>query len=93
MTDPTDKAKFVLRALEVGELNENDLAVFLARDVLAMQERLRRKHILDQYAICIEPVIDFDEWVKIISSDERIAKWFGEPLPDYVLKELNDNRI
>jgi len=62
-------------------------------DVLAelrqVEIALRRKCVLDTYGITIENLTDdFDRWVEIVSSDERLAEWFGEALPDYVLREL-----
>lgn len=48
---------------------------------------LRRKHVLDNYGITIENVT-YEKWLEIISSDQRLAEWFGHPLEDYVLRTL-----
>lgn len=52
-----------------------------------LQIVLRRKVVLDNYGITIENV-KFDEWLAIISSDDRLEAWFGEPLEKHILDEL-----
>lgn len=58
------------------------------RDALA--RALRRKCVLDDYGVTIENLSsnDFDRWLAIVCSNERLAEWFGEPLQDYILENL-----
>jgi hypothetical protein len=42
--------------------------------------------VLDTYGITIG--CDFERWLRIVSSDEELAAWFGSPLEDYVLRDL-----
>jgi hypothetical protein len=59
----------------------------LARQLAEAERVLRRKCVLDNYGITIENV-EFDRWLEIVSSDEELEKWFGQPLSDYILSDL-----
>jgi hypothetical protein len=53
------------------------------------EKALRRKCVLDTYGVTIENLAnDFDRWLEIVSSNDRLAEWFGYPLPHYILSEL-----
>lgn len=64
------------------------LAVRALSDSLTLSVRaLRRKHVLDTYGITIENV-EYEEWLTVISSNERLERWFDAPLPHYVIDDL-----
>ncbi len=72
-----------------GEIVTAKAALDSLLSLVEQQEKaLRRKHVLDQYAIDLQPVRSFDDWLALVLSDDLMANWFGEPLQAYVLADF-----
>jgi len=77
----------IRRRLKVGFTTLDD-AEFLAARLSEVEKALKRKAILDDYDITIENV-GFDEWFRIVLSDEALEAWFGHPMEGYIQQELD----
>lgn len=84
MSEPYEEARALGEELDKLEAK---LAKAEAQ-VVQLKRALRRKCILDTYGITIENLQnDFDRWLEIISSNNELEQWYGEPLEDYVLAD------